>query len=276
MTARSRFFDVQTGGEMELSLQRVGDQFKIPHQFGYLDDHYDDPFIVPADAENFRTDLASIPWFFAWLVPGIGTHLPAVLLHDGLVVRRGEAKSHLGPDVDREEADRIFRDAMLSLDTPRVRRWLIWAAVALATAWVALTPRWLWRVLVVVTFGGVVAVGSLATLDLFDVWDVLPWMGDRVWWAEFLGGAVSALAVPLVLSVLWLRRWRAAAIGGVALATLLHVTVAVVFVSGIYWLAEKIVSFPEKMGPSLRKNRARHCETAANPLRTAPGRSPTR
>jgi hypothetical protein len=263
MSETSRFFDVKTGVEMQLRLRRHGDEFQILRKFGYRDPGYVEPFIVPADPEHFRTDLASIPWVFAWLVPGLGTHLPAVLLHDALVVNGG--KDHEGPDIRREEADRIFRDAMQNLGTPKLRRWLMWTAVILATAWSALEPRWWWRTLVVVTFGSVVVLGTLATFDLLDVWALLPWMKERVWWVELIAGAAFALIIPLGFSVLWRRLWRAAAIGGVALAFLLHVTVAVILVFGIYWLAEKVVSRREGAGPSVKRNLARQAASVSAP-----------
>jgi hypothetical protein len=203
---------------------------------------------------SFRTDLASIPWFFAWLVPGLGTHLPAVLLHDGLVVGPTEGKTHIGPDIDREEADRILRDAMASLGTPVVRRWLMWTAVILATAFSTLQPRWRWAPLVVGTLLLVAGLGVLATLDLLDVAEVLPWMGDRPWVVELLLGGAFALVLPLLISMVWGRLWRAGAIAGVALALLLHVTVVVAVVYGIYWLLEKLASAPEGASPSPKAN----------------------
>jgi hypothetical protein len=210
--------------------------------------------VIPADTVSFRTDLASIPWFFAWLVPGLGTHLPAVLLHDALVVQRGEAKSHIGPDIDREEADRILRDAMASLGTPMIRRWIMWTGVILATAASTLRPRWWWTSLVVITLLTVAVLGGLATLDVVDAWDVLPWMGARPWFAELALGSVFALAIPLVLSLLWRRLWRAGAIAGVTLAFLLHVTAAVMVVYGLYWLAERAVSAPEGATTDVQEN----------------------
>ncbi len=250
----SRFFDPATGGTMVLHLEPDGARFRILRQIGYRDPGYEQPFAFPRDVATFRTDLASSPWFFAWLVPGLGTHLPAVLLHDALVVRPGEGKTHIGPDVDREEADRILRDAMASLGTPVVRRWLMWSAVTLATAFSTLRPRWRWAPLVVATLLAVAALGVAATLDLLDVADVLPWMGESPWYLELALGSVFAVLIPLVVSVLWGRLWRAGAIAGVALALLLHVTVAVALVYGIYWIVERAVSAREGASPSPREN----------------------
>jgi hypothetical protein len=254
VTEPSRFFDVETGGPIELQLQQVRAAFRVLRRFGYRDPAYAEPFVVPADVEDFVTDLASIPRLFMWLVPGLGTHLPAVVLHDGLVVEPGSPPTHLGPPVGREEADRILRDAMASLGTPRLRRWLMWTGVALATAWSTLRPHWWWRTLVVATIAIVAVLGTIATLDLIDVWDVLPWMGDRPWWVELIGGAVAAVAIPLAVSVLWWRRWRVAAITGVALAFLLHVTAVLFVLYGIYWVAETVVSAPEGTGPDVTEN----------------------
>lgn len=254
MEETSRFYDVATGRPpVSLELRQDGAGFRMLRQFGYRDPRHAEPFVVPADVEQFSTDLTSVPWVFAWLVPGLGTHLPAVLLHDALVLGRGEPKRHVGPDVDRVEADRILRDGMATLGTPVIRRWLMWAAVIVATCWSDLRPRWWWRLVEVVTFGTIVVLGVLATLDLFDAADVLPWMADRAWWAELLGGAAGAVVVPLVLSVLWQRLWAAAVIAGMALAFLLHVTLAVVAVYGIYWVAESVLSRSEG-GADSRQN----------------------
>lgn len=253
MTETSRFYDVGTGApNVQLELRQDGAGFRMLRQFGYRDPRHAEPFVVPADVGAFSTDLASVPGVFAWLVPGLGTHLPAVLLHDALVLGDRETKQHVGPDVDRVEADRLLRDAMASLGTPLIRRWLMWAAVSIATCWQAEKPRWWSRLVVVVTIGVIVVLGVLATLDVFDVADVLPWMGDRWWLAEVAGGAAGALVVPLVLSVLWRRLWRAAFIAGTALAFLLHVTIAVATVYGLYLMAEALVS--QGTGADVKEN----------------------
>lgn len=254
-TEPTRFFDVETGGDLLLQLQPDGARFELLRQFGYRDLQYEQPFLVPADRRTFRTDLASIPWFFAWLVPGLGTHLPAVLVHDALVVGRNEGKTHEGPDVDREEADRILRDAMASLGTPVIRRWLMWTAVIMATAVSTLRPRWYWPVVVLGTLLVVAGLGTVATLDLMDAWDVLPWMGERAWASELGWGLAFAVTIPLGLSLLWGRLWAAGAIAGVTLAFLLHVTAAVFVVYGLYWLLEKLVSGTAEGGsPNVKQN----------------------
>jgi hypothetical protein len=254
VTKPSRFYDVETGGPIQLQLEQHGADFKVLRQFGYRDPRYEGPFVVPDDVEEFSTDLASIPALFVWLVPGLGSHLPAVVLHDALVVPPGCPPTHIGPPVDREEADRILRDAMASLGTPRIRRWLMWTGVMLATAWSTLSPRWWWWTLVGGTIAVVSALGLLATADLLDVWNVLPWMGDRPWWSEVAFGAVFALAIPLLVSLAWGRRWRVGAITGVALAFLLHVTIILFLLLGVYWVAETLVSRPEGTGPDVSEN----------------------
>lgn len=238
-----RFFDAQTDGPLQLDLRsHDGSRFRVLRPLGYRDPHHDRPFVVPADPAAFLTDLVSVPWFFAWLMPKTGPHLPAAVLHDGLVADPGEGASYSGPVVSRVEADRIFRDAMVHLGTPVVRAWLAWTAVTLPTAWRTLRPRWWWRLRVAGVLGLVAVLGVLATLDLFDVVRVLPWMWSRPWTVELALGAVFAVLVPLALSLTWGRLWRAAAIASIALALLLHVTAAVVAVYGVYVLAERLAA----------------------------------
>ena len=248
--AGERFFDAESPGSTapaRILLERREEggieTFQLLRRFGYRDARLDEPFIVPADIESFRSDLTSVPVLFTWLVPRTGNHLPAALLHDGLISTPGEPASYLGPAVTREQADRIFRDAMSDLGTGRVRRWLIWTAVALATALTSaekggMLPRWRWFGVVAGTLAAVVALGVLATIDLFDGCSVLPWMGGRSWWSELLGGAAFAIVIPALLATLWGRLWRAGLIACVALALLLHVTVLLAALSTVYQLIE--------------------------------------
>jgi hypothetical protein len=79
-------------------------------------------------------------------------------------------------------------------------------------------------------------------------------MGDRPLPAELALGALFAVLIPAVLSVLWLRLWRAGVITGIALALLLHVTAAIIGVYAIYWVAEWLVSASQGEKPSAQEN----------------------
>lgn len=205
---------------------------------------------VPGDSRVFLSDLTSVPTLFTWLVPRTGLHLPAALIHDGLIYDPGEPASYEATQaVPRIEADRIFRDGMADLGTGIVRRWLIWAAVTLATAKAGVSSvsppgrtsgpegvaqnraktdvllDWYYRIVVVATLALIAFLGTLATIDLFDWRSPLPWMGDRSWVAELAWGLAFAVLIPAALSLLWWRLWRAGMIAGVALAVLFHVTI---------------------------------------------------
>lgn len=243
--AGERFFDAESpgmNGPARILLERHEvdgkETFQIVRRFGFHDPGFDEPFIVPADRETFRSDLTSVPVLFTWLVPRTGNHLPAALLHDGLVFKPGEPASYTGPAVSREQADGIFRNAMADLGTGRVRRWLVWTAVVLATALTELRPRWRWVPVVAGTLGAVSILGVLATIDLVDRCTVLPWMGARGFWRELAGGALAALVIPLALSLLWGRLFKAGIVACLALAFLLHVTVVLGALSAVYQVIE--------------------------------------
>jgi hypothetical protein len=236
------------GAEPRVVLQRHVDagveSFEMRRAIGYRDRRLGE-LVVPA-ASAFRTDLTSVPWLFTWLVPRTGAHLPAALLHDGLVGgadRERSYRSTEGHEVSREAADRVFRDAMADTGTGVVRRWVVWAAVATATVFVGSAGwsgvRWTrYRAAAVTTVAVVLVIGTLATLDLFDVAALLPWMGERPWWSELIGGLGAAVAIPVLLGLTWGRFRVAGAILGVLLALLLHVTLALLLLTGVYQAVE--------------------------------------
>ena len=76
-------------------------------------------FIVPA---GFRTDFASVPRPLVWLLPRYGAYTKSAILHDHLCQSK---------EVNRADADGMFRRSMRELDVPFVRRWMMWAAVRL-------------------------------------------------------------------------------------------------------------------------------------------------
>ncbi len=197
-------------GEVELRRYLAAgghERFRVPEPIGYWDARVG-PVVVPADPAGFSTDLTSVPVFLNWLVPTTGRHLPAALVHDGLVAGSDGPASYLAAaPVDRVEADALFRRALRDLGVTRLRRGVMWAGVSLWTALVGpLRRTWRAWLAAAVTAAVVLVLGTLATVDLFDVADVLPWMGARPWWAELGTGALAALVVPLLPAPLWGRR----------------------------------------------------------------------
>lgn len=240
------------GSDPQIVLRRVTDagleQFEMERRIAYRDRHLGE-LLVPRETGSFRTDLTSVPAIFTWLVPKTGRHLPAALLHDGLVFEPGTPPTYTSTEgrvVRRPEADRVLRDAMADTGTGVVRRWLVWSAVTTATmlsgsgtGWTA-GRRWYYRVVAALTVLAVAVLGVLATADLLDLgWaPELPWMGARPWWLELLGGAAGAVVIPAVLGLLWGRFRVAGWVAGISLALLLHVTLVLLALTGLYWAAE--------------------------------------
>lgn len=226
---------------LERTFQGEREVFRLTRPIGYWDAEVG-AVIVPDNLGRFDTDLTSVMRFFTWLVATTGVHLPAALVHDGLVAGRTAGPSYVASrQIDRVTADGIFRRAMRDLGTSWVQRWLIWAAVATATM-VSGPVRRAWGAWLAVAATALVVVvgGTLSTVDLFDCRAVVPWMGGRPAWLEVLTGALGAFVIPLLTSLLWGRMWRAGAIAGVALALLLHVTLALVVVYAVFATAEAV------------------------------------
>lgn len=243
------------GADPRIVLERHAEEgvetFALERRLAYLDRHVGE-LLVPAD-HDFRTDLTSVPALFTWLVPKTGAHLPAALLHDALVGGRLDPASYVATEghvVDRVRADRIFRDAMADTGTGVIRRWIVWTAVTVATIFVgrdvpwSRAKHWSYRVAAGVTIVAILYIGYSATSDLFDrSWPAavdVPWMGERSWWVEVLGGLSGAIVLPLALSLLWGRLRMAGAIAGVMLAVLLHVTVGLAMIGASYIALERL------------------------------------
>ncbi len=230
------------------------ERWAMQRRLGYDDEVYGE-FLVPDVLGRFRTDLASVPSLFTWLVPKTGSHLAPALVHDALVHDRVRPQLYRGQHIDRVAADEVFRRAMRDSGTATGRRWLIWAAVTLGTIkdgselWTPGRHR-RYALTAVATLLVIAALGVVATLDLLDVIAWLPWMGpvgsgagDRPFWLELVGGLAGAIVFPMILSVAWGRFWIAGAITGVALAVLLHVTVLIGLITIGYqcveWVARR-------------------------------------
>ena len=220
-------------GEISLrrGLKQNAEIFHLETPIGYLD-HQLGVYLIP---KNLETDLASVPQLFTWLVPKTGTHLPAAIVHDAFTPPPDH--TWFGPEIDQQNADRIFREAMGTLGTGWIRRWLVWTAVAFATETKSVPTRFkeshiagIWTAFrLAMLFVVIPLLGIMATLDLFDVSVILPWMGDRPTSYELASGALFAVLIPVVVCALlfWRSHLRwAALLLGIAIAALLHATLA--------------------------------------------------
>ncbi len=224
-------------------LLEIGDaqreEFRLAKPVAFYDDQLEQVIIVPANLGAFTTDLTSVPRLFTWLIPRTGVHLPAAILHDGLVHGPNEEPTYIADtEIPREESDRILRDAMRGLGATWARRWLVWATVLIATL-AGGRNKMRWLPTIAITCGIILAFGTAATIDLIDCKAPLPWMGDLPWWRELLHGGGVAVIVSAVLALVgWGGHRRAGLIFGLALALLLHVTVAVALVFAIFGAVE--------------------------------------
>ncbi len=228
---------------------------------------------VPDPEHPFTTDLTSVPRLLTWLVPKSGRHLPAALIHDGLIGEDPPSyRTDDGSRVDRIDADVIFRNAMQDTGVGLIRRWLVWAAVANASLLSGARPtwrleQWWYRIVGIVVLLFIGWCGLSATLEVLDAdslprglgWVMaldlpftsgsmamgdLPWIDETSWGMELAQGLAAAILIPLVLARLWGKYYRAGAIAGLALATLFHAMVAVAFVAAFYMIAEFIAKVP--------------------------------
>jgi hypothetical protein len=189
------------------------------------------------------TDLASVPGFLTWLVPRYGRHTLPALLHDHLV------EPGMDPSL-REEADTTFRDAMGATQVPVVRRWVMWAAVSLATNWLR-ARRWKMAV------AAWILLYALAGFDL-----LLAAFGVRPFpQASSPVAAGAILLSPLVTSAVWGRRYRFGLIVAYSLVVLPASVVAVTLTLIVYLVAEWAAQLV------LRVQRRRGADVQISPVR---------
>jgi hypothetical protein len=165
------------------------------------------------------TDLASAPGPVRWFVSTYGVHTPAALIHDWLIAP--------GPPVvegvTSEYADRYFRFMLADLGVRWIRRWLMWAAVALRTRYAARGWR---RALVVIW--GIAALGGIAAF-------VLGAIRAELW--------LTALATfaPLGFCLLWGKQYGAGLWASYTAPWVLPPTLIGAIGYGIYWVLEWLV-----------------------------------
>lgn len=139
------------------------------------------------------TDLASVPGPLRWFVNRYGPHTPAALIHDRLI---GVAPVVEG--LTDQHADRYFRFMLKAVGVRFVRRWVMWAAVALRTRWCS--TGWKRASLVVWLLA------SLAGLVLTVLGAV------NGWWAVVAG----AVLAPFLFALLWGKQYGAGIVAAYA------------------------------------------------------------
>lgn len=94
-------------------------KFKVFIAFDYHVGSEDSEEVVSVP-KDFLTDLASIPWFARWLIPKVGKHAQAAVLHDFIYYKGLFA---------RDKCDLIFLEAMAVLKVPKWKRFIMYKAV---------------------------------------------------------------------------------------------------------------------------------------------------
>lgn len=119
------------------SLWKVSRRALIQVRFGRVRSIRLDPDVLktiktldPAlqEGQEFLTDLASVPGPTRWFLGAYGEHTPAVLIHDWLI----PTPEGLDGMTDAY-ADRYMRFMLKEAGIRWLKRWVMWAAVALRT-----------------------------------------------------------------------------------------------------------------------------------------------
>lgn len=185
-----------------------------------LSDDVDEVVRILPFSETRRSDLASVPAVVRWFERPHGVHTPAALFHDYFITS--------GSPISSAEADRYFLNMLGALGVPTVKRWVMYAAVALRTRWVTnKLALLLWIVL------------SATGLGLF-VWAAL-----GLGLPDFLDNrglvlVVSGLA-PLPASLLWGSQWQAALVAAVVAIWILPASALALVALAVYYALESVV-----------------------------------
>ena len=167
-----------------------------------------------------ETDLASVPLPLRWLVSNYGVHTPAALIHDWMIDEGPPVVGGLTP----QDADRYFRYMLRDLRVRWIRRWMMWAAVALRTRW---------------------NTGILHKI-LLCIWMVSALAGIGAFVVGFVIGSpalvIAATIGPLVFGALWGRQYGAGIVAAYNAPWILPPTVLGAIGYGIYTFLEWLLS----------------------------------
>lgn len=250
---------------------RLGEPFEYVKP-GYAAGPHNYRKTVPTDITAFTTDLASIPFFATWLVPRDGKHTPAALLHDSLYADARRIAATRGRVKAFEEADRVFRGAMDVTGVPLVRRWLMFAAVAIGTR--LRGSRWR-----AVLSGASITLTILAALVFNLLWvneafdGSLDWVPQKL--SRFLNWASSvdllaflpddlsfvpevspetAGIITIASTLLWGRTIGTGVLGATAIMLFGYPLLLAGWSFGVYWAIEAATAVALKIGGAERVN----------------------
>jgi hypothetical protein len=187
-------------GDPEVVLKQVGpNSFQLLHGFRYQVPPDGAIYLVPAHdpnrpptEPNNSTDISSVPFWLWWFIASHGLHTRAALLHDQLVDLK---------ELDRVEADRVFRLALEESKVRWMRRWLMWAAARVATMSLKTKARFWAFVSTLVLFFGLLLAWPLGWLSDLPA-DLPAWAPAlAVFGAGFAFGRLWPLAVVGVLLI---------------------------------------------------------------------------
>lgn len=95
-------------------------RFLLMRGFRYTDPDGERHHVTPKGVG--KTDLASVPSILWWFVASYGRQTRAALVHDQLI-----------DQIERHDADWVFRRALGDSGIGWARRWLAWSAVSFET-----------------------------------------------------------------------------------------------------------------------------------------------
>lgn len=181
--------------DLESAIRYVGERTGLE---GKVDDDVLDNIREVGPATLPVTDLTSVPQSLRWFVSQYGTHTPAALIHDRLI-----GVSPAIPGLTDVYADRFFRVMLHDVGIRFIRRWLMWAAVALRTrskaGGIKLLSVFVW---VLASLAGMsVAMTAVLKRDwlLLLLTMLAPFVFALLWGRQYGAGLVAALAAPWIL-----------------------------------------------------------------------------
>ena len=242
-------------GPARVEVGRLGDRsYRMLRRVGYCDPTTGHKWVIPRYPDDWTLNFSSAPTLVNWIIPVLGPHFNAFVLHDALVEHKlfdpdgppnEEGEDYIGPKVSRERADEITRDAMGEQGTGFVRRWVAWVGVMIGTVFSLESPgasqhRGRFIALLGAHFSAIAVLGAYNTGEVVGWWNNLAWMDGEGWFSRLMFGAIGAIGVPIILSIVWGRRWLFGLLFGLLVALLFPAVFVTGALTALYFGAERL------------------------------------